>query len=283
VALAGACLAQEKLTGEISGNYKAGEYLVSGDVAVPAKTTLSFAPGSVLRFENYAGIEVHGRFVCNGTPQKPVVFTSARDVPRAKTLPEAFDWNGIKVSFDAEGISLEHATIAYSTFGLNVESNTTPVSIKNVTFIHNGSSSLTRGKKMVPVQETAPSSFSWPETAAAAAGGGGQGVSPADSGSSGGTQTKPSLGTVSTDKADRHYQRIRRLTFGGVAAGCWIAGVLFQLQSNNLYKDYKDNRSYDIAQHEKEWDMVRKAEGTRTLYYVLAGISAAGFIISIPF
>jgi hypothetical protein len=288
VVIGGVCsgaLAQKQLTGEISGNFQAGEYRVSGDVVVLPKMTLSFAPGSVLRFENYAGITVQGRFVCNGTPQKPIVFTSANDVQHAKTLPEAFDWNGIKVSFEAEGISLEHCTVAYSTFGLNIESNATTVSIKNVAFIHNGSASLSRGKKMVPVQETAPVSFLWPETAAAAAETGGQGGRPAESGRQESVQTKASLGPVSPEKAERHRfsQKMRRITFGAVAAGCGIAGVLFQQRSNNLYKDYRDNKSFDFAGHEAEWQSVRKAEKTRNFFYVLSGAGAAAFTISIPF
>ncbi|MBN1128622.1 MAG: hypothetical protein JXA71_06530 [Chitinispirillaceae bacterium] len=285
VSIVGVCMAQEKLNGDISGNYKAGEYLIAEDVVVPSKTTLSFAPGSVLRFGNYAGITVYGKIVCNGTPQKPIVFTSANDVPHAKTLPEAFDWNGIKVSFEAEGVSFEHCTIAYSTFGLNIESNATPVSIKNITFIHNGTVSLTRGKKMIPVQETAPISFMWPEKTTTTAEAGGQGGRLADGVGDEGVNTKASPAPVSADKADkyRHGRRVRRITFGAVAAGCGVAGVLFQLRSANLYNDYMADHSYDVARHDADWQAVTKAEKTRNLFYALAGASAAAFTISIPF
>jgi len=279
-------MAQKQLAGEISGNFQAGDYLISGDVVVLPKTTLSFAPGSMLRFESYAGIIVQGRFVCNGTSQKPIVFTSASDVPRTKTVPEAFDWNGIKVSFEAESVSFEHCTIAYSTFGLNIESNATPVSIKNVAFIHNGSSSLTRGKKNMPVQETMPISFNWPETAAIAEDAGAQGGSLADSGGRGeGMQTKPSLGQVSPGKAKKHGQgqRVRRIAFGSLAAGCGVAGVLFQRRSANLYNDYMADHSYVAAEHDADWKSVTNAEKTRNVFYTLAGVCAAAFAVSIPF
>jgi hypothetical protein len=277
--------AQVPLTGEISGNYQAGQYLVSGDVVVLPKTTLSFAPGSVVRLAEYAGITVQGRLVCNGTPQQPIVFTSANDMPHARTLPEAFDWNGIKVSFEAEGVSLEHCTIAYSTFGLNIESNATQVSIKNVTFMHNGTASLTRGKKMIPVQETAPTSFAWPEMTAPAAEAGVQGNRLADSGRPGGKLPEPSLGPVSADEPYkyRHGRQVRRITFGVLAAGSGAAGILFQIRSAKLYNDYKADRSYDIAQHDEDWQSVTNAEKKRNVFYALAGVFAAAFAISIPF
>jgi hypothetical protein len=157
--------AQQYLTGELSGNYPAGEYSISGNVHVLPKKTLSFAAGSVLRFENFTGIVVRGELVCKGTAAQPVIFTSYRDVPGTKTPPEAFDWNGIKVTAEASAVSLENCTIAYSTFGLDIELNKTPASIKNVTFRLNGTASLTREKRMMQMQENTPLSFAWPEAA----------------------------------------------------------------------------------------------------------------------
>lgn len=156
-------LAQKYLTGELSGNYPAGEYIVSGNIHVLPKTTLTFDPGSTLRFENYTGIVVRGELICKGTSLKPVVFSSSRDVPSTRTMPEAFDWNGIKVTSEADAITLENCVISYSTFGLNIESNATPVSIKEVKFNNNGSASLTREKRMLPVTENMGISFIWPE------------------------------------------------------------------------------------------------------------------------
>lgn len=155
--------AQKYLTGELSGSYPAGEYIVSGNIHVLPRTRLSFDPGSILRFENYTGIVVRGELVCIGTSLKPVVFTSSRDVPSSHTMPEAFDWNGIKVTSEASGITFENCVVSYSTFGLNIESNETPVSIKAITFNNNGSASLTREKKMMPVTDNLGVSFVWPE------------------------------------------------------------------------------------------------------------------------
>ncbi|MGA2508090.1 MAG: hypothetical protein ABSF80_11520 [Chitinispirillaceae bacterium] len=279
-------LAQKQLTGEISGNYQAGEYLISGDIVVLPKTTLSFAPGSVLRFMNYTGIMVQGRFVCNGTPQQPVVFTSVHDVPHTKTMPDAYDWNGIKVTYEAESISLEHCTIAYSTFGLNIESNTTQVSLKNIAFIHNGSASLTRAKKLILVQETTPVSFNWPEmTTVTTEADDGQRGPLAYSGKQADTHKEASPGSIGTDKTDkyRHGRYLRRITFGLLTAGSGAIGVLFQVRSNTLYDDYKADNNYNTAKHDAEWQSVRNAEKMRNIFYTLAGLSAAAFAISIKF
>jgi hypothetical protein len=281
----GGVSAQVSLAGEVSGSYQAGEYFISGDVVVLHGTTLSFAPGSVVRFAEYTGITVHGSLVCKGTPQRPIIFTSANDKPHTRTLPEAFDWNGIKVSFEAEGVSLEYCTFAYSTFGLNIESNATPVSMKSVSFIHSGTVSLTRGKKMVPVQETAPISFVWPETAALTADADGQGKLLDESGGHEGKPAEPSLGPVGTGGPYK-YRRgrlVRRITFGILAAGSGIAGVLFDHQANSLYNDYKDDRTYDVAKHDADWQAVEDAEKTRNVFYMIAGVCAAAFTISIPF
>jgi hypothetical protein len=156
---------QKVLTGDVSGDHPAGEYIVSGNVCVLPKTTLSFAAGSILRFDNFTGIVVRGALVCKGTPERPIVFTSANDVSNTGTAPEAFDWNGIKVTPGAAGITLEQCLITYSTFGLNIESDAVPVSLKNVTFHHNGSASFTCGKKTMPVTENIPVSLNRPETA----------------------------------------------------------------------------------------------------------------------
>jgi hypothetical protein len=155
--------AQKYLTGELSGVYPAGEYIVSGNIHVLPETTLSFDPGCVLRFENYTGIVVRGELICKGSAVHPVVFTSSRNVPSSRTMPEAFDWNGIKVTSESDGITFENCVIAYSTFGLNIESNATPVSIKDIKFNNNGSASLTREKKMMPVTDDRGISFVWPE------------------------------------------------------------------------------------------------------------------------
>ena len=164
---AGAGTGPKVLSGEIAGEYPAAEYTVSGNAVVPPKKTLTFDSGSILRFESFSGITVRGFLVCKGTPGRPVIFTSVNDAQNSGTNPEPFDWNGIKAAPEARGVTLEHCVVTYSTFGINIESDATPVTMINVSFHHNGSASLTREKKMMPVSENIPVSHTWPEAAPA--------------------------------------------------------------------------------------------------------------------
>jgi hypothetical protein len=154
--------AGQYITGELSGVYPTDDYVITGNIYVLPRTTLRFEPGSTLRFENFTGIIIRGELICKGTILRPIKFTSSRDVPNSRIMPESFDWNGIKVMPEAINICLEYCTIAYSTTGLEIASNATPVILKEVSFFHNGSTSLTREREMVNVVENAPISFQWP-------------------------------------------------------------------------------------------------------------------------
>jgi hypothetical protein len=156
-------LAQKYLTGELAGTYPAGEYSISGNIYVLPKTTLTFEAGCILRFDNFTGIIVRGTLVCKGTAEEPVILTSSRDLAKGHSAAEAFDWNGVKVTEEAQGATLEYCTISYSTFGLNVESAATPVSLKEIIFKSNGSASLTREKKMLAIVDNVPVNQTWPE------------------------------------------------------------------------------------------------------------------------
>lgn len=239
----GAVYAQKYLTGEISGSYIEGEYIVSGNVHVLPKTKLIFEPGCVLRFENYTGIVVRGELVCKGTALKPIIFTSSRDIPNSHTMPEAFDWNGIKVTSEATGITLENCLIAYSTFGLNIESNATPVSIKEIKFNNNGSASLTREKKMMPVTDNLGISFVWPEMISQP-----EVQEPSDSSSG---KTEPMVNTPSHNdkkvtkkemaKPRPNWKPTMRITTGSIAAVggvVWIFGYLQSVKYQNQRNQY---------------------------------------------
>ncbi len=266
VAACGSAFAQKYLTGELSGSYPAGEYSISGNVHVLPKTTLSFAPGSILRFENFTGIVVRGELVCRGTPQQPVVFTSSRDIPGAKTMPEAFDWNGIKVTPEAKGIRLEYCAVAYSTFGLSIESGSTPVSIRGAVFHHNGSASLTREKKMFAVKENLPVSFTWPEPPAAAP-------------QTENTAAAEPVKKTSAVKTWKNTFGIAGAGIGIAGAALWLTGHLRAEHFNSLMirpgtplttgNDYKDTRD--------GWVTVRN------LGIGLFGLGAAGFAVTFVF
>jgi hypothetical protein len=217
-------LAQKYLTGELSGSYPAGEYNISGNIYVLPKTTLTFEAGSILRFDNFTGIIVRGSLVGKGTTEQPILLTSTRDIPHGKTAAEAFDWNGIKATSEAEGITFEYCTIAYSTFGLNIESNHTPVSIKECIFHNNGSASLAREKKMIAINENLPFSQNWPD-------GNEPIVTPTD------TTPKPIPNSNGPTKAHPKWVLPVRISLGaaGVVGGAlWIVGHVQAEHYNSL-------------------------------------------------
>lgn len=245
-----AALAQKYLTGELSGNYPAGEYIVSGNIHVLPKTTLTLDPGCILRFENYTGIVVRGELICKGTSLKPIVFSSSRDVPSTRTMPEAFDWNGIKVTSESDGITLENCVISYSTFGMNIESNGTPVLIKEIKFNNNGSASLTREKRMMPVTENMGISFIWPEVQQAK-------VESDSAVSDTSPKVLPTKKTKKNEKipakkvqSKKEYAKPKgawiqpvRITFGSAAAVggiMWLSGYL----QSGKYKNQRDGGVY---------------------------------------
>jgi hypothetical protein len=152
---------QRYITGELSGVYPADDYVVTGNIHVLPHSSLRFEPGTTLRFENFTGIIVRGELICKGTILRPILFTSSRDIPRSPITPEAFDWNGLKITQEASMVCIEFSTISYSTTGIEIASKATPVILKEVTFHHNGSNALIREREQIHTDENAPVSFQW--------------------------------------------------------------------------------------------------------------------------
>ena len=117
--------------GVVGGTYTSNTYLnnpkipyiLDGDLKVSAGTTLTVAPGVVVRFEgNGTDLVVDGRLIVNGTNAKPVFFTSLRDDAHGgdagndgSTAPSASNWGGIYLNHDATQLPslLTGATILY--------------------------------------------------------------------------------------------------------------------------------------------------------------------------
>ncbi len=51
------------------------EYIIGGNIGVPAGVTLTILPGTVLRFVDGSSMKVEGNLICNGTPGNPIIFT----------------------------------------------------------------------------------------------------------------------------------------------------------------------------------------------------------------
>ena len=105
-----------------------GEILVTGDVVVPAGTSLAIQPGTTVKFaqsdDSRGGLDANkpelivngGAFLVNGTEAQPVVFTSDH------ASPEKGFWGGITVTQDggaAQTVKMSHSTVAYATWGLS--------------------------------------------------------------------------------------------------------------------------------------------------------------------
>jgi len=148
------------LSGNLSGELPVDIYNVTGNINIPKGAALVISAGTVLKFNNFTGIQVSGNLICNGQPGNEVVFTSFRDADSNSTA-EAFDWNGIKIAVDAKGVLMQYTSIMYATFGLSIENKTTPVLIEKSLFKHNGYSNISRGGDLVKVWEGMESDFVW--------------------------------------------------------------------------------------------------------------------------
>jgi hypothetical protein len=90
------------VTGNVSGqSLSAGTYRVTGDLTVNAGSTLTLAPGAVLKFQSGTGLTVNGTLIAEGTADSLVVFTSRDDNTHGETLdvsdgvPAPGDWEGV--------------------------------------------------------------------------------------------------------------------------------------------------------------------------------------------
>lgn len=99
-------------------------YIIEDNMRIYQNSTLTIAPGTVLKFISGKNVEVgwnntHGRLVAQGTEAQPIVFTSASPVPQKG------DWQGIRFSrFALGGSLLEYCDIGYagptSTYKANI-------------------------------------------------------------------------------------------------------------------------------------------------------------------
>ena len=76
---------------------------------------------------------------------------------------------------------------------------------------------------------------------------------------------------------------IRRVSFGGIAAGAFIAGVLVNKKAQRLHNDYMNIDTYNQDELNAAYDKVKAQKTLRNVLYIVGGASSVGFIISIPF
>jgi hypothetical protein len=118
-------------------------YLVTSDVYVSPGKTARIDPGVVILFRNFTGLHVEGRLVVEGTPERPIVFSSEFDMtfnPASTLHANPYDWNGITIHENGLGSSFSHAKLMYSVFGIN--SLTKYFKLEKMFFLNNGRSDL---------------------------------------------------------------------------------------------------------------------------------------------
>lgn len=84
-------------------------------------------------------------------------------------------------------------------------------------------------------------------------------------------------------QARKRRQWVRRVVFGGLAAGALGGGVYMNAQTADASDAYHASRSYNTDVHDKNWEEYESNALTRNVLYGVAGAFAAGFAVSIPF
>jgi hypothetical protein len=98
------------------------QYIVTCPATIQAGVTVTAEPGTVIKGEGMAGIDVSGVLDAVGTRSEPVTVTSVNDdtvgAVTGDGSPKAGDWNGITVedggAADLVGTTLQYATTAIS-------------------------------------------------------------------------------------------------------------------------------------------------------------------------
>ncbi|HXC92882.1 MAG TPA: hypothetical protein VN652_02645, partial [Geobacteraceae bacterium] len=116
-----------------------GSLRIEGMVTVSPQSTLTVAPGSVIRFAANSGILVYGRIAIKGTPESPVFISSMYDEPRPS------DWNGIFLIGTEKNNVFDHCVIqgadtaiqaSFSAFAANsilIDNSDTALKLSNST------------------------------------------------------------------------------------------------------------------------------------------------------
>ncbi len=94
-------LGQTYLSGVLSGNLEAGDYLVNGDLWVNDGETLTIQPGARLTFTGYYGFRIFGTLTAEGTQADSVIFENDPQNPDG--------WHGLRF----EGTGSSASTLAY--------------------------------------------------------------------------------------------------------------------------------------------------------------------------
>jgi hypothetical protein len=248
-------------------------YLISSDIYVPSGKTIRIEPGVILLFKNFTGMHVEGRIVAEGTPEKPIVFSSEFDKaynPFSALHANPYDWNGITIHESGIGSSFSFAKVMYSVFGIN--SLTKYIKLDKMHFSNNGRSDLVIEGK-VPL--VSAQSFTYALTV--------------DDARKDGIPVKILMDPRARERSFFRYSGLSLLA-AGCATALWSAAQLDQVQTRlNAFSDseIKDERSNLIKNNRSDWESAKAEKNTdiggAVIGSVLAVLGGVGFGMSFTF
>jgi hypothetical protein len=249
-------------------------YIVTADVYVPSGKTVVIEPGTVLLFSNFTSLHVEGKLVAEGTPDRPIVFSSALDQtynPRAAMHANPYDWDGIYIHEGGIGSTMANCKIMYSVYGTS--SLTKYIKLENVVFKDNGRADLTIEGLKQSVSPAVPYSYALTITDAR----------------KDGVPVK-----ILMDPMGKKRTMLRYCGIGLCAAGC-VTGIWCGVQAGNDEKtlnSLKNNQITDInsnliknsdADYGKAMQTRNRDEWIAVTGFVLAMLGAAGVAFSFTF
>ncbi len=119
-------------------------YVVTANIVVPPGKTVTIEPGVALLFRNFIGLQVHGTLIAAGTLEQPIVLSSEHDNEHGSVTsdpPAPFDWDGVTVTENSVGTTLEFCHVLYSVYGVNALAEY--ITIRNCVFKGNAKADLT--------------------------------------------------------------------------------------------------------------------------------------------
>ncbi|MBD3346502.1 MAG: hypothetical protein GF401_15720 [Chitinivibrionales bacterium] len=151
------------LAGRIDGiifDTTGNPYIVEKDIVIPEGKSVTVKQGCIFLFKPFSGLAVHGSLNVEGTPDKPVVFTSINDSQynaASEQLPNPFDWDGIIISQKSDMVTLKNFHLKYSVYGIKSQKET--ISLQSGNFAHNGQFHFTLDGNIQYVQDNIPFSY----------------------------------------------------------------------------------------------------------------------------
>lgn len=241
------------ISSEQSGAFEKAEYIIEKTIIVPEDEKLKFLPGSKLFFFPSAGIKVYGSLICEGTKEKPIIFTLFTRQKNSR-IESYLQWQGIIVSKNGK-ISFKHCSINNSLYGVKVPDTSSMLLFDKISFYRNDNQ-LVIGE--VPVFSDDSADFSFPI---------------------------PDKSTPLTSRKDKERKSplfpILHSSFAAIAIGGAVAYGYFRSQADDYHDKYsKAKDANSIADYKSKRDEYTRYSNAG-LACMLISTPALGFTVTI--